>query len=105
VHPDRVLLNAGSHPGDVLFLTKPIGTGILSTAIKGGLAGSDLVEQITRVMTALNKCAAEEIESVRCRPGMEGEAIDLAMQEGGFALPCAIIGEVTAVNLGVIGLA
>jgi hypothetical protein len=56
-------------------------------------------------MTALNKCAAEAIESVRCRPGMAVEAIALAMQEGGFALPCAVIGEVTAVNLGVIGLA
>jgi selenide,water dikinase len=38
VHPDRVLLNAGSRPGDVLFLTKPLGTGILSTAIKGAIS-------------------------------------------------------------------
>lgn len=73
VHPDRVLLNAGARPGDVLFLTKPIGTGILSTAIKGGLAEGDLEGRITAVMITLNKCAAEAIEGVRCRQGMAGE--------------------------------
>jgi selenide, water dikinase len=39
VHPDHVLLNSGARAGDVLLLTKPLGTGILATAIKGGLTG------------------------------------------------------------------
>jgi len=73
VHPKRVLLNAGARPGDVLFLTKPLGIGILSTAIKGGMAGSDVEEQIIQVMITLNKLAAEAIESVRSEQGMEDD--------------------------------
>jgi len=59
VHPEKVLLNSGAKPGDHLLLTKPIGTGILSTAIKGKLAGEDTEEMITNVMVTLNKKAAE----------------------------------------------
>ncbi len=57
VHPDRVLLNSGARPGDQLLLTKPLGTGILSTAIKGGLAGVDTEELLTGVMSTLNRDA------------------------------------------------
>lgn len=42
VHPDRVVTKAGVRPGDRLILTKPLGTGVLATAIKGGLASPDL---------------------------------------------------------------
>jgi selenide,water dikinase len=59
VHPDQVLLNAGARVGDRLLLTKPIGTGILSTAIKGGLAGEGLEGEITACMACLNKAAGE----------------------------------------------
>lgn len=59
VHPNRVVLNSGAQPGDYLLLTKPLGTGILSTAIKGGLAGPDIEEMITRVMATLNRDAGE----------------------------------------------
>lgn len=59
IHPDRVLFNRGARPGDRLILTKPLGTGIVSTAIKAGAAGPALVEQATRSMTTLNKKAAE----------------------------------------------
>lgn len=55
VHPDRVLRNRGALAGDVLILTKPIGTGIISTAIKGGLADPDLVALAIAAMTTLNK--------------------------------------------------
>ncbi len=71
VHPHKVLLNAGACPGDVLVLTKPLGTGILSTAIKGGLAGEDVERWIIEVMITLNRLAAEMIDDVRSRPGME----------------------------------
>lgn len=73
VHPKRVLLNAGARLGDVLFLTKPIGTGILSTAIKGGFTAIDFEEQMTKVMATLNKLAAEAIAEVRSQQGMEDE--------------------------------
>ena len=41
VHPDRVVTNAGARPGDRLILTKPLGTGVLATAIKGGMAPAE----------------------------------------------------------------
>jgi selenide,water dikinase len=59
IHPDRVLLNRGSRAGDKLILTKPLGTGIVSTALKGGLADEILVAKSTMYMTTLNKKAAE----------------------------------------------
>ena len=58
VHPDRLLLNSGARPGDQLLLTKPVGTGILATAIKGGLAGTEVEEMIGGLMAYLNREAA-----------------------------------------------
>ncbi len=58
VHPDRVLLNSGARPGDLLVLTKPLGTGILATAIKGGLAGDETERLLVEVMAALNRVPA-----------------------------------------------
>ena len=65
VHPDRVLLNSGAKIGDHLILTKPLGTGILATAIKGKLAGSEVEEQITEIMATLNRVPAEVMAAVR----------------------------------------
>ncbi len=65
VHPDRVLLNSGAKPGDHLILTKPLGTGVLATAIKGKLAGTEVEEQITEIMAALNRAPAEAVAAVR----------------------------------------
>ncbi len=59
VHPGRVLTKAGARPGDALILTKPIGTGIISTAVKGGMAGEEAAGAVARSMAALNKAAAE----------------------------------------------
>jgi cysteine desulfurase len=64
VHPDRVLTNAAARPGDALVLTKPIGLGIATTAIKSGLAGDDLVARAIAVMSALNRDAAEAMIEV-----------------------------------------
>jgi selenide,water dikinase len=58
VHPDRALTNAGGRPGDVLVLTKPLGTGAVSTAAKRGFASPELVARATEVMTTLNADAA-----------------------------------------------
>lgn len=59
VHPQRIRANQGLRPGDCLLLTKPLGTGIINTAIKAGLASPALVKLATEQMAALNKYAAE----------------------------------------------
>ena len=58
VHPDRVLIKQNLQPGDRLVLTKPLGTGIVNTAIKAGMASPALTETVTRLMAALNREAA-----------------------------------------------
>ncbi len=59
VHPDKILTNQGLRDGDQLILTKPIGTGIINTAIKGGLASAADIREVTRSMETLNKVGAE----------------------------------------------
>jgi selenide,water dikinase len=59
IHPDRILKKRNLKVGDRLILTKPIGTGIINTAIKGGLASGKIIERVTSLMAALNKEAAE----------------------------------------------
>lgn len=61
VHPDRVLLNSGAQVGDHLLLSKPLGTGILSTALKGNLADAGVEQEITAIMATLNRAPAEAI--------------------------------------------
>jgi selenide,water dikinase len=59
IHPAKVIHNNGARPGDALILTKPLGTGIISTAIKGGKAGKEAIERIVKSMITLNKTASE----------------------------------------------
>ena len=59
VHPDRVLQNSGARAGDVVLLTKPLGTGILSTAIKGGLAEPETERALVELMATLNRLPME----------------------------------------------
>ena len=63
VHPDKILKNYGCEVCDVLILTKPLGTGIVNTAIKGGVASVNAYNQAVKVMTTLNKYAGEIIAS------------------------------------------
>jgi selenide,water dikinase len=65
VDPARVVRNVGARPGDRLFLTKPLGSGIIATAIKRGLAGLDLIDRVTRLMATLNRAAAEAMATVQ----------------------------------------
>ncbi len=62
VHPDRVLIKNNLKAGDRLILTKPLGTGIINTAIKGGIASDHIIETVTRLMATLNRDAAEIME-------------------------------------------
>jgi selenide,water dikinase len=59
VHPDRVLRNVGARPGDVLLLTKPLGSGILTTAVKRDLATPAQLDRAVEVMSGLNRAAGE----------------------------------------------
>jgi selenide,water dikinase len=89
VHPDRVLLNSGARAGDFLLLTKPLGTGILSTALKGGLAGKAIEDRITTVMATLNREAALLMQSVEVHActditgfGLVGHLYEMACASG-----------------------
>jgi selenide,water dikinase len=59
VHPDRILTKKNLNAGDRLVLTKPLGSGVINTAIKGGVASVKVIDKITRLMATLNRDAAE----------------------------------------------
>ena len=67
VHPERILTNSGARPGDVLVLTKPLGTGVLTTAFKGELASREGMELAFRLMSTLNKSARDVLVKYRVR--------------------------------------
>jgi len=70
VHPQRVLANQGAQSGDRLLFTKALGTGVISTAIKKGVAKPEWIEAAVKSMTTLNKAAAETITTARVVPGL-----------------------------------
>ncbi len=59
IHPAKVILNTGARAGDKLLLTKPLGTGIINTALKGGLADEGAVSRVIECMVTLNRKASE----------------------------------------------
>jgi selenide, water dikinase len=59
IHPHRILTKRNIMPGSILILTKPLGTGIINTAIKAGLASEELSQEVVRVMAQLNRYAGE----------------------------------------------
>ena len=67
IHPDRVMTNSGLMPGDKIILTKPIGTGIIATAIKAGLADAQSSVAMHKSMCALNREASEAAVSLNVR--------------------------------------
>ncbi len=62
IHPDKIRANVGAKPGDKLILTKPIGVGILTTAIKKELLDEETLNEVMDTMATLNKDAAEAME-------------------------------------------
>lgn len=63
VHPNKILTNAKAKVGDQLVLTKPLGTGIISTALKGGMASEDAVKRMVESMITLNRKASEKMRT------------------------------------------
>lgn len=65
VHPDRVLDNAGARPGDLLYLSKPVGNGILATAIKAEMISDSSYQEASKWMSSLNQAAAQGLSRVK----------------------------------------
>tara|TARA_R110002096_G_scaffold237821_3_gene429057 strand:+ start:3473 stop:4429 length:957 start_codon:yes stop_codon:yes gene_type:complete len=89
VNPNRMITNAGAQPGDVLVLTKPLGTGILTTGIKRGLAEGEIVMQAINLMSRLNTPGQKMAERglVRCATdvtgfGLLGHLVSLCRSSG-----------------------
>lgn len=89
VHPDRIVSNAGAQPGDALVLTKPLGTGYLTTAIKRGVLPEDEELRVMEVMATLNRASAKAMVEVGVNAatdmtgfGLIGHAIGLADASG-----------------------
>jgi len=86
IHPDRVKANSGARPGDALVFTKAIGTGVIGTALKRGVAGNDAVEASVSSMLTLNRAACEamlEFDTHGCTDvsgfGLLGHAREMAL--------------------------
>ena len=62
VHPDKIYKNYGCKPGDVLILTKQVGSGIINTAIKAEMASDKAIKEVETVMASLNKKAKEVVD-------------------------------------------
>ena len=89
VHPKRVKANAGARPGDALVLTKPIGTGVIGTALKRGVASETSVAAATASMLTLNKAACDAMLLFNVHGctdvtgfGLLGHARELALASG-----------------------
>jgi selenide,water dikinase len=89
VHPDNIKTNAGARPGDALVLTKPIGTGVISTALKRNMAREEHVEGSIRSMLALNRGACEAMQRAGAHGctdvtgfGLLGHAREMALASG-----------------------
>ncbi len=92
IDPARVLSNAGAQPGDVLFLTKPLGTGVVGTAIKFDRAPAPLVQEAIASMRTLNRAAADALRALPAAAvhactditgfGLIGHGVEMARASG-----------------------
>lgn len=85
IHPRRILSNAKAEVGDRLVLTKPLGTGIIATALKGGMASEEAVKRMVESMTTLNRAASEAMVNSGAHActditgfGLIGHALEMA---------------------------
>lgn len=89
VHPKHLITTAGAHVGDKFILTKPLGTGIISTALKAGAASSKAAAKITQSMTTLNDKSSETMQEIGVHActdvtgfGFIGHVVQLAQNSG-----------------------
>jgi selenide,water dikinase len=94
IHPDHVLTKKNFKRGDRLILTKPLGTGIINTAIKGNLASTEIVKTVTHLMATLNRDAAAIMKNYPVHActditgfGLVGHLAEMIMDTGlGFGI-------------------
>jgi len=89
IHPDRILTKAGAQPGDVLYLTKPIGTGVITTALKAQAAEPEHVEAAIASMLRLNRNASRLMREVGVNAatditgyGLAGHTMEMVEKSG-----------------------
>jgi selenide,water dikinase len=96
VHPDKILTKAGAQKGDLLILTKPLGTGIIATALKGRQAAAEAEAAAIRVMSQLNRAAAEALAGLEAHAvtditgfGLLGHGLEMALASNAELTICA----------------
>jgi selenide,water dikinase len=101
VHPDKVVRNRGARPGDALFLTKPVGTGIWGTALKRGLVEEDDAREVIESMAALNREACEAMVEVGVNAATDLTGFGLLghLHEMAEASGCSAVVDLPAVPL------
>lgn len=89
VHPDRLMRKGGAQPGDALVLTKPLGSGVITTALKSGRAAAEHVEAAMQIMATLNRAAAQAAQTVEAHGltditgyGLIGHSYEMARLSG-----------------------
>ncbi len=101
IHPDNIVLTAGAKPGDVIVLTKQLGTGIYSTALKKGALGEEQEKLFIDQMTALNAVAARAMVAAKAHACTDVTGFGLI----GHALEMAVGSDVTlAIDFGAVPL-
>jgi selenide,water dikinase len=85
INPLRIWRNVGARDGDVLLFTRPLGTGVITTALKKDRASAESVAAVTAAMTTLNRAAAEALHEAEEKSGV-GEAIHAVTDVTGFSL-------------------
>jgi len=86
IHPSKIWRNVGARPGDALLFTKPIGTGVISTALKQGKAAEAWVAASTASMTRLNRDAADALHEIDDAAGNGNQPVHAVTDVTGFSL-------------------
>jgi selenide,water dikinase len=99
VSPRRMMTNANARPGDLLILTKPIGTGIITTGIKRGLATPELERKAIDVMTRLNTVGADVAERGLVRAAVDVTGFGLLSHLGAMCASSKVGAEISAASV------
>jgi len=102
VSPQRMLTNANARPGDVLVLTKPIGTGIITTGIKRGLSSSLLERKVIAIMAKLNSAGPELAERGLIKAAVDVTGFGLLGHLAGMCRASGVAAEISADSVPVI---
>ena len=86
IDPRKIWKNIGARPGDVLILTKAIGTGVIATGLKQGKIGDEPVRAATESMTRLNRAAAEALHELITAAGVDAAPVHAVTDVTGFGL-------------------